>query len=109
MILGSNEQLQQELEYTILKPDYHSWWILKMQSVREDILEEPYPIKLCFKLGENATESYGMFQTAFRPPCMNPASIFQWHKKFKEGRECVRDDGRCGRCKEVNTPDWTKG
>ena len=30
MILGSNEQLQQEFEYTWLKPDYHSWWISKM-------------------------------------------------------------------------------
>ena len=27
----SNEQLQQELEYTLLKPDCHSWWISKMQ------------------------------------------------------------------------------
>ena len=25
MILGSNEQLQQQLEYTLLKPDCHSW------------------------------------------------------------------------------------
>ena len=32
MVSGSNEQLQQELEYTLLKPDCHSWWISKMQS-----------------------------------------------------------------------------
>ena len=31
MISGSNEQLQQQLEYTLLKPDCHSWWISKMQ------------------------------------------------------------------------------
>ena len=30
MISGSNEQLQQQLEYTLLKPDCHSWWISKM-------------------------------------------------------------------------------
>ncbi len=35
---------------------------------------------------------------------MNRASIFEWHKRFKEGRESVRDDERCGRSKEVNTP-----
>ena len=40
MISGSNEQLQQELEYTLLKPDCPSWWISKMQSGREDTLEE---------------------------------------------------------------------
>ena len=39
MISGSNEHLQQELEYTLLKPDCHSWWISKMQSRREDTLE----------------------------------------------------------------------
>ena len=48
MISGSNKQLQQELEYTQLKSDCHSWWILKMQY---DTLEERYAIKLCFKLG----------------------------------------------------------
>ena len=103
MMSGSNKQLQQELEYTLLKPDYHSWWISKMQSGREDTLEERYAIKFCFKLGKNATETYGMLQTAFRPSCMNRASVFEWHKKFKEGRESVRDDERCGRSKEVNT------
>ena len=34
IILGSNKQLQQEFEYTLLKPDCYSWWISKMQSER---------------------------------------------------------------------------
>ena len=38
MISGSNEQLQQQLEYTLLKPDCHSWWISKMQFERDDTL-----------------------------------------------------------------------
>ena len=49
MISGPNEQLQQQLEYTLLKPDCHSWWISKMQS---DSLEEWYAIKFCFKLAK---------------------------------------------------------
>ena len=101
MISGSNQQLQQQLEYTLLKPDCHSWWISKMQSGREDTLEERYVIKFCFTLGKNP--QYGKLQTAFRPSCMNRASV-EWHKRFKEGREFVRDDERCGRSKEVNTP-----
>ena len=100
-ISASNEQLQQQLEYTLLKPDCHSWWISKMQS---DTFEEQYAIKFCFKLRKNATETYGMLQTAFWPSCMNRAWVFEWHKRFKEGRESVRDDERYGRCKEVNTP-----
>ena len=93
MISGSNEQLQQQLEYTLLKPDCHSWWISKMQS---DTLEERNAIKFCFKLGKNDTETYGMPQTAFGACCMNRASVFEWHKRFKEGRESVRDEEKCG-------------
>ncbi len=46
-----------------------------------------------------------MLQTAFRPSYMNQASVFERHKRFKEGRESVRDDERCGRSKEVNTAE----
>ena len=71
--------------------------------MQSDTLEERYAINFCFKLGKNdATETYGMLQTAFRPSCRNRASVFEWHKRFKEGRESVRDDERCGRSKEVN-------
>ena len=104
MISASNEHLQQELEYTLLKPDCHSWWISKMQSGHDDTLQERYAIKFCFKLGQNTTETYGMLQTAFGASCINWASVFEWHRRFKEGRESVRDDERCGRSKEVRTP-----
>ena len=73
--------------------------------MQSDTLEEQYAIKFCFILGKNTTEIYGMLQTAFRPSCMNWALVFEWHKRFKEGRESVRDDERCGRSKEVNTPE----
>ena len=77
-----------------------------MQCGCEDTLEEQYAMKLCFKLGKNARETYGMLQTAFRASCMNRASVFEWHKRFKEDGESVRDDERCGRSKKVNTPEW---
>ena len=54
---------------------------------------------------KNVTETYGMLQTVFRPSCMNRASVFEWNKRFKEARGYVRADERCGRRKEVNTPE----
>ena len=79
----------------------------KWQSGLEDTLEKRYAIKLCFKLAKNATETtYGMLQTAFRPPCKNRASVLEWYKRFKEGRESVRDDERCGRSKKVRTSEF---
>ena len=76
-----------------------------MQSGREDTSEERYAIKFFFKLGKNATETYGMLQTAFGASCMNRASFLESHNRFKEGRESLRDDERSGRSKEVRTPE----
>ncbi len=73
-----------------------------MQSGRE---KERYAIKFCFKLGKNATEMYGMLQTAFGASCMNRASVLELNKRVKEGKESVRDDERGGRSKEVNTSE----
>ncbi len=36
---------------------------------------------------------------------MNRASVFEWHKRFKEDRESVRDDVKCGRSMEVSRPE----
>ena len=73
-----------------------------MQTRRE---EERYAIEFCFKLGKHITETYGILQAAFRPSCMTGTSVFECYKRFKEGRESVSDDERCGRSKEVNKPE----
>ena len=105
MISGSNQQLQLQLEYTLLNPYCHSWWISKMQSGREDTLEERYAIKLCFKLGKNTTETHGMLKTAFGASCMNQASVCEWHKRFKAGSLWGMMSERYWRSKEVNALD----
>ena len=88
----------------ILWDDWPIFKISKMQSGCEDTLEERYAIKFCFKLGKNATETYGMLQTAFRSSCMNQSTVFEWHKRFKAGGESVRDN-EVWESKEVSTPE----
>ena len=93
-----------ELEYTPIKA-----WLSQLVNFKNSIwtwghIRRTICYKFCFKLEKTATETYGMLQTAFRPFYMNRASVFVWHKRFKEGKESVRDDERCGRSKEVNTP-----
>ena len=102
MISSSNEQLQQQLEYTLLKPDCHSWWIPKMSS---DTLEERYSIKFCFKLEKMPQRRMECCRLLFDHLAWIEHQFFEWHKRFKEGRESVRDDERCARSKEVNTPE----
>ena len=96
-----------ELEYTLLKPDYHSWSISKMQSGREDTLEEQCAIKILFlNLEKMPQKTYGIASDCFFDHlAWIEHQFFEWHKRFKEGRESVRDDQRYGRSKEVNTPE----
>ena len=65
MISSSNKQLQQQLEYILLKPDCHCWWNSKLQSEREDTLEERYAIKFCFKLGKMPQKRMKCFRLLF--------------------------------------------
>ena len=100
MISGSNKQLQQELEYPT-KAWLSQLVFSKMQS---DTSEEWYAIKFYFKL-RNVTETYGKLQTAFRPSCMNRASVFEWHWRFKEAGSLCGIMRGFGRSKEVNTQE----
>ena len=74
MISGSNEQLQQQLEYTQLKPDCHSWWISKMQS---DTLKERYAIRFCFKLGKKCHKNVWNASDCFST-ILHESSISFW-------------------------------
>ena len=65
MISVSNEQLQQQLEYTLLKPDCHSWWISKVQSEREDTLEERYAINSVLNLEKTRQKYMECFRLLF--------------------------------------------
>ena len=65
MISCSNEQLQQQLEHTLIKPDCHSWGISKMQSGCEDTFEERYAIKFCFKVGKKPQKRMECFRLLF--------------------------------------------
>ena len=58
-------------------------WLSQLVNCKNAIwtLEEWYAIKLCFILGKNATETYGMLQTAFEASCLNRASVFEWHSR----------------------------
>ena len=100
MISGSKEQLQNQLKYTLLKPDCHSWSISKMLSGSK---EERYAIKFRFKPGKNAAETYGMLQTAFRSSCMNRALFLSRIRDLRKAGS-LSDNERRGRSKVVNTP-----
>ena len=90
MILGLNKHLQQQLEYTLLKPDCHSWWVSKMQSGREESIEERYAIKFCFKLGKMPQERTEYFWSILHESSISLFSGIRDSRKAGRGVGGVR-------------------
>jgi hypothetical protein len=63
------------------------------------LLEQRINIQFCAKLCKSASETLQMLTEAYVADAMTKLSVFEWHKKFKEGREDVKDDARNGRPK----------
>ncbi|GFY27113.1 hypothetical protein TNCV_2067341 [Trichonephila clavipes] len=55
--------------------------------------------RICiFKLGKTGTQTYEMMKTAFRDEAMSRALVFEWFRRFKEGRQSVNSNSpRSGR------------
>ena len=59
--------------------------------------EQRICIKFCVKLGKTGSETLEMLKTAFGDAALAKTAVYEWHKRFKEGRESVKDDERAGR------------
>jgi hypothetical protein len=56
---------------------------------------------LVVKLKKSATETFQLLTEACGEDCISRARVFEWHKRFSEGRESVKDDDRPGRPRHV--------
>jgi hypothetical protein len=57
--------------------------------------------KFCFKAGLSATETPVLVQKAYGREAVNRSNVFRWCSRFRDGRELVEDDERCGRPKST--------
>ena len=82
-------------------------YLLKKIAVRDPIeffgdrefncrmtFEQRINIKFCVKLGKTATETLKMLRDVCGDSSMSKTRVFEWHKRFVEGRE---DDPKSGR------------
>ncbi|XP_012231347.2 protein GVQW3-like [Linepithema humile] len=60
-------------------------------------MEQRAVIKFNFKLGKTATETYESMKIVYGDDCLSRSKVFEWYKRFKEGRESLKDDARTGR------------
>lgn len=67
--------------------------------------EQRVCIKFCAKLGKSATDTLGMLRQAFPDNALGRTQVFEWHARFKSGRESVEDEERPGRPITSKTPE----
>jgi transposase len=60
-------------------------------------MEQRVNTKFCFKLGKTPTEIYEMLQTVCGDKGLSRSGVFEWFKRFTDGREDLPDDPRSGR------------
>ena len=60
-------------------------------------IEQRINTKFCVKLGKTTTETLKMLRDVYEDSSMSRTRVFEWHKRFVEGREDVEDDSKSGR------------
>ena len=62
-----------------------------------DYTEQRYAIKFMQKEGEVAANVFLRLRNVYGATCMSRARVFLWFKRFKDGRNSIDNDTRCGR------------
>jgi len=68
-------------------------------------VEQRVNIKFLIKLGKSATVTYNLLTDMYGDQCLSRTKVFEWFKKFKEGREYVGDDPKSGRPSTAKTEE----
>jgi hypothetical protein len=67
-------------------------------------LEQWIIIKFGVKSGKCASETLALLTVAYGEYAMMKVSVYEWHRRFKEGREDALDDPRSGQPKTQMMP-----
>ncbi|KAJ8958893.1 hypothetical protein NQ318_019661 [Aromia moschata] len=60
-------------------------------------MEQRVNLKFLVKLGKTFAEVYAMLKEVYVNECLSRTQVFEWFKRFKEGRETTKNDPRLGR------------
>jgi hypothetical protein len=71
-------------------------------------MEQKAAIKFCVKLTKTATETFEMLKNAYSEECLSRTSVFECHKRFKEGRDSLQGDERKDRPSTSRTEESTE-
>jgi hypothetical protein len=66
-------------------------------------LEQWINIKFCVKISKSTSETLALLTVAYGEYAMKKLSVFDRHRRYKEGQEDVQDDPRSGQPKTQRT------
>jgi len=78
-------------------------WYTVGRKTNDKNLEQRINIKFYVNIGKSASEMLALLTVAYGEYTMKKSSVFEWHRRFKEGREDVQDDPRSGQPKTQRT------
>ena len=55
-------------------------------------IEQRYAIKYCVHLQKSPTETFDLLQKAYPTNHLSKTQAFEWHKRFRDGRQTVEND-----------------
>ncbi len=64
--------------------------------LKMDLIEQRAATKFCVKLDHSATKTSDMLKNAYSDASLSRTNVFDWHKRFREGRTSIADDPRSG-------------
>jgi len=70
--------------------------VLILGRKMSDCKSERVNITFLIKLKKSAIETFQLLTEACDEDCMSCARVFEWHKRFLEGRESLKGDDRPG-------------
>ena len=60
-------------------------------------VEQPINLKFLVHLGKTSTEALKLLQKVYGDDTMSRNCLFEWHRRFKEERQEMKDDHSSGR------------
>jgi hypothetical protein len=72
-------------------------------------LEQRVNVKFLAKLGKSATEMYSSLLEVYGDECLSRTEVFEWFKRFKEGKGEIEDNPRPSQpCMSKTDADFEK-
>ncbi len=68
-------------------------------------MEQRVNIKFCYKLKKTAAETHQMLLQAYGEEAVSKKCVYEWFKRFRDGKETVEDEPRSGRPSTSRTSD----